>query len=60
MSVCFRTFCVSTSGLSPLTVTVSCSAPTGRSAFTAAVNPDVSWTPSRTSVLNPGSVKVTR
>ena len=46
-------------GLAPVTVTVSSSAPTFMSAFTVAVNPDVSSMPSRLNVLKPGSVKVT-
>src|SRR5205814_10568011 len=40
ITVCLRTFCVSTSGLAPLTVTVSCNEPTARFAFTVAVNPE--------------------
>ena len=56
---CVRTFCVSTTGLAPDTVMVSSSAPTRMSAFTVAVNPVVSSTPSRLTVLNPASVNVT-
>ena len=56
---CCRTFCVSTTGLAPVTVTVSSSAPTRRSALTVAVKPVLSSIPSRLTVLNPGSVKVT-
>ncbi len=53
------TFCVSTTGVSPVTVTVSCSDPTRRSAFTVAVNAVVNSTPSRRSELKPCSVKIT-
>jgi hypothetical protein len=52
-------FCVSMSGVSPLTVIVSSRAPTCRSALTAAVNPAVSWMPSRFTALKPGSENVT-
>ena len=45
---------MSTSGLAPVTVTVSSSAPTRMSAFTVAVNPPVSSMPSRLTVLKPG------
>ena len=58
-TVCWRTFWVSTSGLSPVTVIVSSSEPTRSSAFTVAVNPEVSTIPSRLKVVNPGSVNVT-
>ena len=57
--VCCRTFCRSTTGLSPVTVTVSATSPTGSSALTVAVKPLVSSRPSRRTVLKPGSVKVT-
>jgi hypothetical protein len=40
-------------------VTVSSTLPTVISAFTVAVNPVVRSMPSRTNVLNPGSVNVT-
>ena len=46
-------------GLAPDTVTVSSIAPTLMSPATLAVKPDVSSMPSRTKVLNPGSVNVT-
>jgi hypothetical protein len=46
-------------GLSPVTVMVSSSAPTRRSAFTVALNSEASSRPSRLYVLNPVSVKVT-
>ncbi len=46
-TVCLRTFCVSTSGLAPLTVIVSSIDPTCMSALMVAVNPAVSATPSR-------------
>jgi len=59
ITVCFRTFCVSTSGVAPLTVIVSSRAPTWRSPFTFAVKPAASSMPSRLKVLNPVSVNVT-
>ena len=52
-------FCVSTTGAAPETVIVSATFPTARSAFTVAVNPVVSSTPSRRRLLNPASVNVT-
>jgi hypothetical protein len=59
MVVCWRTFDVSTSGDSPVTVIVSSRAPTCISALTFAVKPAGSWMPSRLKVLKPASVKVT-
>ena len=56
---CCVTFCVSTSGEPPLTVTVSWSDPTCISTLTFAVNPLVSCTPSRLIEPNPVSVNVT-
>src|SRR6185503_12450946 len=56
---CRAVFCTSTIGDSPVTVIVSSTAPTRMSAFTSAVNDPVSSTPSRRTVLNPGSVMVT-
>jgi hypothetical protein len=53
------TFCVSTSGAAPETVRVSSSEPTLKSALTCAVNPVVSSSPSRLTLPNPGSEKVT-
>ena len=53
------TFWVSTMGLAPVTVTVSSSAPTRRSALTVAVKVAGSSIPSRLIVENPGRVKVT-
>src|SRR5947207_3137016 len=53
------TFCVSTSGVSPVTVNVSASAPTPSSALTCAVKPVVSSMPSRLTVVNPPSENVT-
>ena len=50
---------VSTIGDSPVTVIVSCSVPTFMSALTLAVKSEVSSMPSRTTVPNPVSVKVT-
>ena len=58
--VSFRaTLWTSMIGLASVTVTVSSSAPTASCASTLAVKPVLSSTPSRTSVLKPGSVKVT-
>ena len=54
-----RTLCVSTTGLAPLTVIVSSTPPTLRSAFTVAVNPVVNSMPSRFTAEKPGSVNVT-
>ena len=52
-------FCTSTTGLWPLTVRVSSSAPTRMSASTLAVNPDTSSMSSRLMVLKPTNVNVT-
>ena len=54
-----RTCCTSTTGDSPETVTVSSSAPTAIWAFTCRAALPIRSSPSRTKVLNPGSVKVT-
>ena len=51
--------CTSTTGVSPVTVIVSASAPTLRSALMVAVNEPVSSIPSRLTVLKPCRVKVT-
>ena len=51
--------CTSTTGVSPVTVTVSASAPTLRSALMVAVNDPLSSMPSRLNVLKPCRVKVT-
>jgi len=60
VSVCWRfTFCTSTIGASPDTVTVSATVPTRRSALTVAVNAPVSSMPSCLTVLKPVSVKTT-
>ena len=59
MTVCRRMLCTSTIGDSPVTVTVSSSAPTFSSASTVAVNVPVSSMPSRRTVLKPVSVNVT-
>ena len=59
MMFCFRTFCTSTTGDCPDTVTVSSSDPTRSSPFTVAVNAADNSMPSRLNVLNPVSVKVT-
>src|SRR5207249_8590996 len=56
---CWVTLWTSTIGASPVTVTVSATAPTRKSAFTVAVNDPCSSMPSRLSVLNPGSANVT-
>ena len=57
--VCRLTLCVSTIGVSPVTVIVSASVPTFMSALIDAVNEPVSSTPSRFTVLNPVSENVT-
>ena len=57
-TLCWRTFCTSTNGDSPVTVIVSSRDPTGSSAFTVAVKPAVSTIPSRINVLKPGKSKV--
>ncbi len=51
--------CTSTSGVSPVTVMVSATAPTFMSALTVATKLPDSSSPSRLNVLNPVSVKVT-
>jgi hypothetical protein len=56
---CAFVFCTSTVGAWPLTVIVSATLPTVRSAFTVAVNVPRSSIPSRLTVLNPASVNVT-
>ncbi len=56
---CVTACCTSTTGDAPDTVTVSSSAPTRSSALTGAVKFAGSSTPSRFTVENPGSVKVT-
>ena len=53
------TLWTSISGLAWVTVTVSSSAPTGSSTSILAVKPPLRSTPSRTTVLKPGSVNVT-
>lgn len=50
---------VSTTGASPVTVIVSSSAPTRISASTPTVAAPASVMPSRSTVLNPGRLKVT-
>ena len=54
-----RELVTSTTGASPLTVTVSDTAPTFMSVFTVATKLPVSSIPSRLAVLNPVSVNVT-
>ncbi len=56
---CVTTFCTSTVGDCPVTVTVSSSAPTRISTLTFAVNEAVSSMPSRFTVLKPGRLNVT-
>jgi len=56
---CCDTFCVSMSGADPLTVTVSCTSPTDRSALMFAVKPVVNSMPSRRTLPNPVSENVT-
>jgi hypothetical protein len=55
---CCRVLCTSTIGDSPVTVTVSWSSPTLRSAFTVATKLPDSSMPSRLTVVKPGSVNV--
>jgi hypothetical protein len=50
---------MSTTGASPVTVTVSCTPPTRRSPLTVAMKLPVSSIPSRLTVEKPGSVNVT-
>ena len=60
MKVCFVPVCfVSTIGLSPVTVTVSCTVETASCVLTFALKPTVTWMPSLTTVLNPGSSNLT-
>ena len=56
---CLVVLCTSTVGASPVTVTVSSSAPTRRLPFTVAVKLPVSSMPSRFSALKPASMNVT-
>ena len=49
-------FCTSTTGVSPVTVIVSCSPPTRMSVLSVTVTPVVISTASRFTVLKPGSV----
>jgi len=51
--------CTSTTGVSPVTVIVSSTAPTRMSVLMVAVVEPVSSTPSRATLLNPVSVKRT-
>ena len=55
---CCLALCTSMIGVSPVTVMVSATAPTFRSALTVATNDPVSSMPSRLTVLNPVSVNV--
>ena len=59
MTVCLVVLCTSTSGASPVTVMVSATLPTFRSAFTVAANEPLSSIPSRFTVVKPVSVNVT-
>jgi hypothetical protein len=58
MMFCTRVLWTSTVGDSPVTVTVSSSAPTRSSALTDATKSPLNSMPSRLTVLNPGNVKV--
>ncbi len=57
MTVRCVTFCTSTSGDEPVTVTVSSRAPTVRSALIVAVKPADNSMPSRLTMEKPASVK---
>ena len=59
MTAPFATLRASTSGVSPVTTTVSVNAPTRSSALIVATKFCVSSNPSRLKVANPGSVNVT-
>ena len=52
--------CTSTTGVSPVTVIVSCTPPTRSSASTAMTAEPLTMTPSRLTVAKPASVNVTR
>src|SRR5436189_1369791 len=54
-----RVFWMSTTGVSPVTVIVSATAPTFKSALIVAANDPVNSTPSRLTVVNPGNVNST-
>jgi hypothetical protein len=56
---CLLTLCTSTIGDSPVTVIVSSSDPSRRSALTLAVSCPSSSIPSRLTVLNPVSANIT-
>ena len=57
-TACRVAFCTSTTGVSPATVIVSSRPPTLMSLLTVTVPDPLSSMPVRTTVLNPGSVKV--
>ncbi|MND00738.1 hypothetical protein D3C83_194590 [compost metagenome] len=59
MTVPFDTLRTSTSGVAPDTITVSDTAPSLSSTLTVATKLDVSSSPSRRRVVNPGRVNVT-
>ena len=60
VNVCFVPVClVSTIGLSPVTVTVSCTVETPSCVLTLALKPTVTSMPSLTTVLKPGSSNFT-
>ena len=60
ITFCVRVLvCTSTTGVSPVTVIVSCTPPTRRSALIVMTLAPLTSTPSRTTVTKPGSVKVT-
>lgn len=59
ITTCCWVFTTSTTGAAPVTVTVSCTWPTVMVTSTGATNAPVSTMPSRTTVRNPGRVKLT-
>jgi hypothetical protein len=59
ITACRVVDCTLTRGDSPVTVMVSCTAPSDRSALIVVTAVPLNTTPSRTTVLNPASVKVT-
>ena len=58
-AVCRRTFCTSTTGVTPVTVMVSSMPPTDIAESMFAVTPVDNSIPSRMSVVKPGRVNVT-
>ena len=59
MTRCWMVFETSTTGVSPVTVIVSSTPPTAMSALTVAVNEPASSMPTRRTLENPASEKVT-